>query len=59
MMDSGAAISRGWAFVKSELWAAQPFFEASFEGLVFIPEIEDGFFELREINFAVYRSEHA
>jgi hypothetical protein len=58
MMDSRAAISCGWAFIKGIMWSPFSHLDALAKNFVLFPEAKDIFFQSRKVNLGVYFSEH-
>jgi hypothetical protein len=58
MMDSWAAISCGWAFIKGIMRPTFSDFDALVKNSLLFPEAEDIFFQLKKVNLGIYFPEH-
>jgi hypothetical protein len=58
MMDSRAAISCGWAFIKGIMWSPFSHLDALVKNCLLFPEAKDIFFQLNKVDLSVYFSEH-
>jgi hypothetical protein len=58
MMDSPAAISCGWTFIKGVMWPSLSRLDALVENALLLPKAKDIFFQLNKLDLSVYLSEH-
>ncbi len=58
VVDAGARVGVGWAFVEGELEIGRPLLDALVEHVLILPELEDALLHLREACLAIDSLEH-